>query len=72
MEGSKTAKLAQEWKEFPRCCIMQFFCCSCVCVCPDVKSLRRLGLGYFLYLFVFSGLEYSLTFLTHQRFNYSR
>jgi MFS family permease len=38
----------------------------------DVKSLRRLGLGYFLYLFLFSGLEYSLTFLTHQRFNYTR
>ena len=40
--------------------------------CSDVRSLRRLGLGYFLYLFLFSGLEYSLTFLTHQRFKYTR
>ncbi|KAL2779891.1 major facilitator superfamily domain-containing protein 10 isoform b, partial [Daubentonia madagascariensis] len=35
-------------------------------------SLRRLGLVYFLYLFLFSGLEYSLSFLAHQRFQFSR
>ncbi|XP_032109910.1 major facilitator superfamily domain-containing protein 10 isoform X4 [Sapajus apella] len=34
-------------------------------------SLRRLGLVYFLYLFLFSGLEYTLSFLTHQRFQFS-
>ncbi|XP_057358009.1 major facilitator superfamily domain-containing protein 10 isoform X5 [Manis pentadactyla] len=34
-------------------------------------SLRRLGLAYFLYLFLFSGLEYTLSFLTHQRFQFS-
>jgi MFS family permease len=38
----------------------------------DLRSLRLLGICYFLYLFLFSGLEYSLTFLTHQRFNYTR
>ena len=38
----------------------------------DLWYLRLLGLGYFLYLFLFSGLEYSLTFLTHQRFKYTR
>ncbi|XP_012667719.1 major facilitator superfamily domain-containing protein 10 isoform X4 [Otolemur garnettii] len=36
-----------------------------------LSSLRRLGLVYFLYLFLFSGLEYSLSFLAHQRFQFS-
>uniref|UniRef100_A0A7N5K365 Major facilitator superfamily domain containing 10 n=1 Tax=Ailuropoda melanoleuca TaxID=9646 RepID=A0A7N5K365_AILME len=34
-------------------------------------NLRRLGLVYFLYLFLFSGLEYTLSFLAHQRFLFS-
>lgn len=36
-----------------------------------LRNLRRLGLVYFLYLFLFSGLEYTLSFLTHQRFQFS-
>ncbi|XP_035150148.1 major facilitator superfamily domain-containing protein 10 isoform X6 [Callithrix jacchus] len=36
-----------------------------------LSSLRRLGLVYFIYLFLFSGLEYTLSFLTHQRFQFS-
>ncbi|XP_044123838.1 major facilitator superfamily domain-containing protein 10 isoform X2 [Neovison vison] len=36
-----------------------------------LESLRRLGLVYFLYLFLFSGLEYTLSFLAHQRFQFS-
>lgn len=39
---------------------------------PGLRSLRRLGLVYFLYLFLFSGLEYTLSFLAHQRFLFSR
>ena len=35
-------------------------------------SLRKTGLAYFLYLFFFSGLEFTLTFVTHSRFNYDR
>ncbi|XP_071470204.1 major facilitator superfamily domain-containing protein 10 isoform X3 [Marmota flaviventris] len=35
-------------------------------------SLRGLGLVYFLYLFLFSGLEYTLSFLAHQHFQFSR
>ncbi|XP_045630748.1 major facilitator superfamily domain-containing protein 10 isoform X3 [Ursus americanus] len=38
---------------------------------PGLRSLRRLGLVYFLYLFLFSGLEYTLSFLAHQRFLFS-
>ncbi|KAG3277005.1 major facilitator superfamily domain containing 10 [Ictidomys tridecemlineatus] len=34
-------------------------------------SLRGLGLVYFLYLFLFSGLEYTLSFLAHQHFQFS-
>eukprot|EP00117_Sycon_ciliatum_P007024 scpid45728/ scgid0251/ Major facilitator superfamily domain-containing protein 10; Tetracycline transporter-like protein len=37
----------------------------------DQQSVRLLGWTYFLYLLLFSGLEYSLTFLTHDKFQYS-
>ncbi|KAG8453430.1 hypothetical protein GDO86_000162 [Hymenochirus boettgeri] len=40
---------------------------------PSSESLQRLqllGMVYFLYLFLFSGLEYTLSFLTHQRFQF--
>ncbi|ENN81197.1 hypothetical protein YQE_02387, partial [Dendroctonus ponderosae] len=37
----------------------------------DLKELRRLGLIYFVYLFIYSGLEFTLTFLTHHVFNYT-
>ncbi|XP_036083327.1 major facilitator superfamily domain-containing protein 10 isoform X2 [Rousettus aegyptiacus] len=36
-----------------------------------LSHLRRLGLVYFLYLFLFSGLEFTLSFLAHQRFQFS-
>lgn len=35
------------------------------------KSLQQIGLIYFLFLFIYSGLEYSLSFLTHIRFNFT-
>lgn len=37
----------------------------------DLKQLQRLGSVYFVYLFIYSGLEFTLTFLTHHVFNYS-
>ncbi|NWX81807.1 MFS10 protein, partial [Nothoprocta pentlandii] len=37
----------------------------------NLQNLKTLGLAYFLYLFLFSGLEYTLSFLTHQRFQFS-
>ncbi|XP_053314189.1 major facilitator superfamily domain-containing protein 10 [Spea bombifrons] len=37
----------------------------------SLQNLRVLGLVYFLYLFLFSGLEYTLSFLTHQRFQFN-
>lgn len=37
----------------------------------ELSSLRRLGLVYFLYLFLFSGLEFTLSFLAHERFQFS-
>ena len=37
----------------------------------DLQKLRVLGRVYFLFLFLYSGLEYTLTFLTHLRFNYN-
>lgn len=38
---------------------------------PYVHNLKVLGLVYFTYLFIFSGLEFTLSFLTHQRFQFS-
>lgn len=38
----------------------------------DHEALQKCGLVYFLYLLFYSGLEYSLSFLTHDRFQYSR
>jgi len=35
------------------------------------SSLKTLGLSYFIYLFLYSGLEFTLTFLTHLRFNFT-
>ncbi|XP_058632351.1 major facilitator superfamily domain-containing protein 10 [Onychostoma macrolepis] len=36
-----------------------------------MQNLKVLGLIYFTYLFLFSGLEFTLSFLTHQRFQFS-
>jgi hypothetical protein len=37
----------------------------------DMARLRTIGRTYFLYLFLYSGLEFTLTFLTHLRFNFT-
>lgn len=37
----------------------------------DKKKLSIIGLVYFVYLFIYSGLEFTLTFLTHHVFNYT-
>ncbi|XP_036381867.1 major facilitator superfamily domain-containing protein 10 isoform X1 [Megalops cyprinoides] len=37
----------------------------------SMLNLKMLGLVYFMYLFLFSGLEYTLSFLTHQRFQFT-
>ncbi|MBN3322124.1 MFS10 protein, partial [Atractosteus spatula] len=37
----------------------------------SVQNLKVLGFVYFSYLFLFSGLEYTLSFLTHQRFQFT-
>ncbi|ODM97975.1 Major facilitator superfamily domain-containing protein 10 [Orchesella cincta] len=36
------------------------------------KELRGVGLAYFLYIFIYSGLEFTLTFLTETRFGFTR
>uniref|UniRef100_A0A3B3RX09 Major facilitator superfamily domain containing 10 n=1 Tax=Paramormyrops kingsleyae TaxID=1676925 RepID=A0A3B3RX09_9TELE len=37
----------------------------------NMQNLRVLGWVYFTYLFLFSGLEYTLSFLTHHRFHFT-
>jgi len=34
--------------------------------------MQQISVIYFLYLFIFSGLEFTLTFLTHIRFDFNR
>ncbi|CAH1967511.1 unnamed protein product [Acanthoscelides obtectus] len=36
-----------------------------------IQQLRKLGVIYFVYLFIYSGLEFTLTFLTHHVFSYT-
>merc|ERR1719466_655422 len=35
------------------------------------KDLQQIGLAYFIYLFLYSGMEFTLTFLTHIRFGFN-
>jgi MFS family permease len=37
----------------------------------DLKSLKQLGYVYFLYLFIYSGLEFTVTFLMYHKFNFN-
>lgn len=37
----------------------------------DAVQLRRLGVIYFLYLFIYSGLEFTVTFLMYHKFGYT-
>ncbi|XP_030374537.1 major facilitator superfamily domain-containing protein 10 [Scaptodrosophila lebanonensis] len=37
----------------------------------DIEALRAIGLIYFLYLFLYSGLEFTVTFLMYHKFGYT-
>lgn len=37
----------------------------------DQQDLKILGRAYFIYLFIYSGLEFTLTFLTHHTFGFT-
>ena len=59
------------FKIWRRCGRLDWFIFStCSCIVSDLKEMRKIGLVYFLYLFFYSGLEFTLTFLTHNRFHY--
>lgn len=45
---------------------------ECCHIFTEMQKLQALGLVYFCYLFLFSGLEFTLSFLTHQRFHFTR
>lgn len=38
---------------------------------PDLESLKQLGFIYFVYLFLYSGLEFTVTFLMFHKFGFS-
>ncbi|KAL8576234.1 hypothetical protein ACOMHN_006157 [Nucella lapillus] len=37
----------------------------------DKRSLQKIGLVYFMYLYIYSGMEFTLPFLMHNTFNYT-
>lgn len=37
----------------------------------DQRDLKTLGRAYFIYMFIYSGLEFTLTFLTHHTFGFT-
>lgn len=37
----------------------------------DLKALKQLGYVYFLYLFMYSGLEFTVTFLMYHKFHFN-
>ncbi len=37
----------------------------------EKKSIKKIGLSYLIYLFLYSGMEFTLTFLCHLRFNFN-
>ncbi|XP_060076595.1 major facilitator superfamily domain-containing protein 10-like [Ylistrum balloti] len=37
----------------------------------DSQTVQKIGVVYFIYLFLYSGLEFTLTFLTHNRLQYN-
>lgn len=41
------------------------------CRKDEILSLKRLGLIYFIYLFIYSGLEFTVTFLMYHKFGYT-
>lgn len=43
-----------------------------LCFFLDLSAMQKIGAVYFLYLLLYSGLEFTLTFLTHNRLNYDR
>jgi len=38
----------------------------------ELQRMQQISVVYFLYLFIFSGLEFTLTFLTHNQFDFNR
>ncbi|RZC42263.1 major facilitator superfamily domain-containing protein 10, partial [Asbolus verrucosus] len=66
LKGSlNTAKSFINWKD-----LFQFKAVTDL-KSSDLYELRKLGRVYFVYLFIYSGLEFTLTFLTHHIFNYN-
>lgn len=61
---SKSVDFVSPWH------LLKFTAVKDLSQCQNVV-LSKLGLIYFLYLFIYSGLEFTLTFLTHHTFHYT-
>nr|CAG4634929.1 EOG090X09U7 [Alona affinis] len=67
---AKSLQLSQTWNLVNPLSLFRFQLAEGVAK-KDLDKLRVLGKVYFLFLFLYSGLEFTLTFLVHLRFDYS-
>nr|SVE79621.1 EOG090X09U7 [Daphnia magna] len=67
---AKSLQLSQTWNLVNPVSLFKFQLADGIAK-KDLEKLKVLGRVYFLFLFLFSGLEYTLTFLTHLRFDYN-
>nr|CAG4643362.1 EOG090X09U7 [Ilyocryptus agilis] len=67
---AKSLQLSQTWNLVSPISLFRFQLAEGISK-KDLEKLKVLGQVYFLFLFLYSGLEYTLTFLTHLRFNYN-
>nr|CAG4636349.1 EOG090X09U7 [Eubosmina coregoni]SVE69931.1 EOG090X09U7 [Eubosmina coregoni] len=67
---AKSLQLSQTWNLVNPVSLFNFQLADGIAK-KDLEKLKVLGRVYFLFLFLYSGLEYTLTFLTHLRFNFN-
>jgi len=67
---AKSLELSQAWHLVNPFSLFNFKLASGLAK-KDIEKLKVLGRVYFLFLFLYSGLEFTLTFLTHTRFDFN-
>ena len=68
---STSATLAQAWNYLQPLQLFRFASLGNSLTEKKHKDLQQIGLAYFIYLFLYSGMEFTLTFLTHIRFGFT-
>ncbi|XP_050546290.1 major facilitator superfamily domain-containing protein 10 [Daktulosphaira vitifoliae] len=69
--GSVVSKLSEAFTYINIVDLFKFKLLNGLIPSHEIEKLCTLGNIYFIYLFLYSGLEFTLTFLTHNKFGYS-